>query len=149
MFLLYILGSFSASLVGGWAGRVGRRTVFWMPIAVVAAGLVLTLPDSLYAIVAGVALVTAGFFGAHSVASSWVGRRAGTDRGLGAAFYLLFYYLGSSVLGTAGGIAWARSGWHGVIGFCVAATAVALGIAWRLRGIAPRPGNDPAIPLTG
>ena len=49
-------------------------------------------------------MLTIGFFGAHSVASSWVGRRATRDRAHATALYLFAYYLGSSVLGSLGGV---------------------------------------------
>jgi MFS transporter, YNFM family, putative membrane transport protein len=95
----------------------------------------LTVSDQLIAILAGIVVVTAGFFGAHSVASSWVGRRASRHRGQAASLYLLFYYFGSSVLGTGGGWFWARQGWAGVAGFVGSLLVVALLVAIRLAGL--------------
>ncbi len=85
----------------------------------------------------GMGVATIGFFGAHSIGSSWVGRRALASRGQAAALYLFFYYLGSSILGSAGGVAWTRFGWHGVAIFCIAASGLALAIAARLSFIPP------------
>jgi YNFM family putative membrane transporter len=95
----------------------------------------LTVLDWLAAILAGMVVVTAGFFGAHSVASGWVGRRAAQHRAQAASLYLLFYYLGSSVLGTAGGWFWARQGWAGVAGFVTGLFVVALLVAIGLAGL--------------
>jgi YNFM family putative membrane transporter len=139
VFLLYIVGSLSSAWVGGIAGRRGRRTVFWMPIVALIAGVALTAAAPLPVIIIGIGVVTAGFFGAHSIASSWVGRRAGGDRAQAAALYLFFYYLGSSVLGSAGGVAWSRGGWAGVAGFCGLLGVAALGIALRLVRVPPLP----------
>ncbi len=129
VFLLYILGSISSSLFGKLAGKVGRRRIFWMPVALTMTGVALTAARPLWPVVLGIAVVTIGFFGAHSIASAWVGRRGGVARGQAAAWYLFFYYMGSSVLGSAGGIAWTRAGWPGVVAFCLMLGALALAAA--------------------
>jgi YNFM family putative membrane transporter len=139
IFVLYLLGSASSTMFGGFAGRVGRRKVLWIPMALMLLGVLMTGPDRLWAIVAGLALLTVGFFGGHSIASSWVGRRAGQDRALAAAFYLLFYYLGSSVLGSIGGIAWTHGGWNGVMLFVGGLSLLAILAAVRLAWIRPLP----------
>jgi YNFM family putative membrane transporter len=149
IFLLYILGSISSAWFGALAGRLGRRRVFWLPIVLLIAGLAATALAPLWLIVGGIALVTIGFFGAHSIASAWVGRRAAANRGQAAALYLFFYYMGSSVLGSAGGIAWTRAGWGGVALFCAALAVAALALGARLRRIPPlaAPDSMPPRPL--
>lgn len=139
IFLLYLLGSASSAWFGGLAGRRGRRLVFWMPVVLLILGIGATAATPLWIVILGIAAVTVGFFGAHSIASAWVGRRAGANRGAGAALYLFFYYAGSSVLGSAGGIAWTRAGWPGVTLFCLLLGAAALMIALLLRSVAPLP----------
>jgi MFS family permease len=52
--------------------RYGRGPVMLAFIAVMLAGLLLTLFSSLWLIFAGMLLFSAGFFAAHSVASSWI-----------------------------------------------------------------------------
>ena len=147
VFLLYIVGSFSSAWVGGIAGRRGRRKIFWMPVVALIAGIALTAATPLPLVIVGIAVVTAGFFGAHSIASSWVGRRARGDRAQAAALYLFFYYLGSSVLGSAGGVAWSWAGWPGVAGFCGVLGVAALGIGARLSGVPPLPEPEEAVAL--
>lgn len=137
VFLLYILGSFSSAWFGGWAGRVGRRKVFWMPIVAMIVGIGLTATRPLWSIILGIAVVTAAFFAAHSTASGWVGRRATRDRAQASALYLLFYYLGSSLLGSAGGLAWNHAGWPGVATFGTVLVLVVLAIAIRLVRVKP------------
>ena len=70
----------------------------------------MTLPDSLPLTILGVGVLTAGFFGGHSIASSWVGLRAETAKAQASAIYLFFYYAGSSVAGSLGGWAYAATG---------------------------------------
>ncbi|MGI4947772.1 MAG: MFS transporter [Janthinobacterium lividum] len=149
IFLLYLVGSASSAWFGGMAGRIGRRLVFPVPVALLIAGVALTAAAPLALVVAGIALVTVGFFGAHSIASAWVGRRALAARGQAAALYLFFYYLGSSVLGSAGGVAWTRGGWPGVAWFCLALGAVALAGAAALWRVAPLPAATPMTLVEG
>ncbi len=149
IFLLYVVGSASSAGFGGLAGRIGRRRVFWVPVVLLMTGTALTAATPLALVIAGIALVTVGFFGAHSIASAWVGRRALAARGQAAALYLFFYYLGSSVLGSAGGIAWTRDGWPAVVWFCLALGGVALVGAMALWRVAPLPIATPVTVVEG
>jgi YNFM family putative membrane transporter len=141
IFLFYIIGSFSSTWFGKLAGRLGRRKVFWIPILVLLAGIAMTAAPPLTVIVLGIGVFTAGYFGAHSVASSWVSRRGGAARAQAAALYLFFFYLGSSTMGTLGGIAWSRAGWMGVTLFTGSLITLALLIALRLVAVQPLPEN--------
>jgi YNFM family putative membrane transporter len=141
IFLFYIVGSFSSTWFGHLAGRLGRRRVFWMPVLALLGGVALTAATPLICIILGIGVVTVGYFGAHSVASSWVSRRGGAARAQAAAFYLFFLYVGSSVLGSAGGIAWSRAGWPGVALFTGVLVMAALLIALRLIAVKPLPEN--------
>jgi YNFM family putative membrane transporter len=96
-------------------------------------GTVLTTADSLWIIVAGIAVLTVGFFGTHSVASAWVGARAQSDKAQASSLYLFAYYLGSSVVGSLGGVFWNRGGWIGVVGMTGVLFIVAIVVALRLR----------------
>ncbi|MEI2444040.1 MFS transporter, partial [Priestia megaterium] len=64
-------------------------------------------------------LFTFGFFGGHSIASSWVGQRALKNKAQASSLYLFLYYTGSSVGGTIGGIFWSTFGWDGLIGMII------------------------------
>ena len=137
VFVLYLAGAVSSTVMGDLAGRYGRRRVLWIAIAIELVGVAATLPNNLVAVVAGIGLITWGFFGAHSIASSWVGLRTQTARAQASALYLFFYYLGSSVVGSAGGVFFQRLGWNGVAGLLAILTGCALLIALRLSKIAP------------
>jgi len=135
--LLYLIGIFSSVWAGRRADRLGRRHVLWTVMATMFAGLLLTLAHNLVLIVAGLAIYTFGFFASHSIASSWVGRRARGQQALASALYLFFYYLGSSVVGWLCGILWEHGGWAGVVSLLGGLLATALLITLRLRGVAP------------
>jgi len=134
---LYLLGIYGSVWAGRLADRYGRRHVLWAVMTIMIAGLLLTLSNWLPLIVLGVALFTYGFFASHSIASSWVGRRASTNKALASALYLFFYYLGSSVVGSATGIMWARGGWPGVVLVLSGFLGLAFMVALRLRRLAP------------
>jgi YNFM family putative membrane transporter len=136
---LYLVGMYSAVWGGRLADRLGRRNVLWAVMLMMVAGLVLTLSNWLPMIVAGMALFTFGFFATHSVASSWVGRRARAPQALAAALYLFFYYIGSSLIGSLTGVVWSSKGWPGVVAVLAALMAAAVLIALRLRSLEPLP----------
>ena len=133
IFLVYLVGIFSSSLVGSLADRVGRTTMLATMGAMMLTGILLTAARPLAVVIFGVAIVTFGFFGGHSVASSWVGLRASHAKAQAAALYLFFYYIGSSIVGSGGGLFWDRWGWVGVVGFVAALCAISLAVALRLR----------------
>ncbi|MCL2459024.1 MAG: MFS transporter [Desulfobulbus sp.] len=117
VFLTYLLGAYSSSVVSKLVNRFGRFLTVRACVATMFAGLVLTLAKPLPLVVLGIAVFTCGFFGAHTVASTWVGRHAKTAKAQAAALYLFFYYLGASISGTVGGFCWAGASWQGVVWF--------------------------------
>lgn len=135
--LLYLLGIFSSVWAGRRADRLGRRHVLWTVMGMMLAGLLLTLAHQLAVIVAGMAIFTFGFFASHSIASSWVGRRARTQQALASALYLCCYYLGASVVGWLCGLLWEHGGWGGVVALLGACLGGAMLISLRLRTLAP------------
>lgn len=117
IFTVYLAGIVASPLAGASADRFGRAKVLAAGIALSGAGLLLTLAAPLALVVVGIALLTAGFFAAHTVAGGWVGARAKADKAHASSLYLLAYYLGSSVLGALGGHFWEWGAWAGVVGF--------------------------------
>ena len=139
IFLLYVVGMFSSPWAGRRADRRGSSPLLWRMLAVSAAGLALTLAGALPVIVAGVALFTFGFFGAHSIATSWVGRLAKQSKALASATYLTAYYLGASSMGWLGRHAWSAGAWGGTVAF--------IGALWAgCARVARRTARMPAAP---
>jgi MFS transporter, YNFM family, putative membrane transport protein len=140
IFVVYLVGIFASAWIGARADRVGRRRMLSLMAALMLLGVALTVAGPLLLVVVGIATVTFGFFGGHSVASSWVGLEARHAKAQAAALYLFFYYVGSSVAGAVGGIFWGRWRWVGVVGFVVAMLVVALAIvrAFAPAALAPR-----------
>jgi YNFM family putative membrane transporter len=133
VFLMYLAGTVSSPAAGSLADRVGRRPVLVGGCLITAAGLLLTLPGSLPVVGMGLLVMTAGFFAAHSVASGWVGRRAIAGRAQASGMYLFCYYLGSSLGGSAGGLAYEHGRWPATITYTLVLVAVALTAALGVR----------------
>lgn len=122
----YLTGTWISPKAGAMTQRFGRGPVMVGFTAVMLCGLLMTLFSSLWLIFIGMLLFSAGFFAAHSVASSWIGPRAKRARGQASSLYLFSYYLGSSIAGTLGGVFWHNWGWNGVGGFIAAMLVLAL-----------------------
>ncbi|MEA5453326.1 MFS transporter [Sinomonas sp. JGH33] len=126
LFLAYLSGTFSSGYAARLSERFGRRAVIIASIGLMAAGVLLTIPDWLPSILLGLIALTAGFFGAHGLGSGWIGALATTGRAQAAALYNLAYYAGSSLVGWLGGLVFQSYGWS----WLAAGTgAVALGTA--------------------
>lgn len=136
--LMNIVGMFASAWAGRLADCYGRRKVMWWMVTVMLAGLVSTVTNILSILALGTAIFTFGFFGAHAIASSWVGRRANKAKALAASFYLCAYYMGSSWLGSLSGVMWGRNGWMGVVLFLSSLLLVCVAGAVRLRSLAPK-----------
>lgn len=131
LFLAYLAGTLSSRGVWGLTRRIPPTAVLLCCIGVMLAGLGLTLLPWLPAVIAGLVVFTTGFFGAHSIALGMVSRRAsGGGRNLAPSLYNLAYYAGSSLLGWAGGIAFAAGAWQGTAAMVAAAALLAALLAW-------------------
>jgi YNFM family putative membrane transporter len=57
---------------------------------------------------------------------------------------MVCYYMGSSLIGYAGGLAWTAAAWPGVLVLVGAALALGLVVAIGLSFLEPLPGNLPS-----
>ncbi|MEU2335842.1 MFS transporter [Streptomyces sp. NPDC013172] len=115
IFLVYLVGTVSASAAGRLVGRLGRRGALYLGGGTTATGLLLSLADSLPLVLLGLVLITAGFFAGHAVASSAVSRTATHGRAQASALYQSAYYIGSSAGSTVGALAFHAQGWSGTV----------------------------------
>lgn len=127
-FITYLAGTASSSFAGRVSARLGLRGSIAAAIITMAVGVGLTMLTPLLVIWLGLAVLCAGFFAMHALASSTASRL----HPQGSARYLLSYYLGSSAGGIIYGMAWDSAGWllAGIVSFIVIAglAVFALGI---------------------
>ena len=137
VFCVYPLGSVGSAVAGRLAERLGRSAVILAGALFAVAGVAVSVASPLPVIVVGVAMITIGFFAAHGIACGWAASR-GHRRGAASqasAFYLLAYYVGSSVFGELGTSLWESGRWPAVAmmsGVLLLIAAVAGGT--QLRG---------------
>lgn len=129
IFLVYLIGIPASPAFGRLAGRFGRPKMIALAALLILLGVAMSLSAHLWLVITGVTVITAGFFGGHAVASSGVGARARFAKAQAASLYLFFYYVGSSVIGTAGGLFWSALGWPGVTAFVAVLATAALVMA--------------------
>ncbi len=113
MFLVSPVGTLSSTLAGRLAGRMGQGNVMPVGCAIILAGVLLTMSGTLPVLLLGLAVMTAGFFVVHGVASGWVPTRAtasGVAAGQAASLYLFAYSAGSSLFGGLAGRVWSAGG---------------------------------------
>jgi YNFM family putative membrane transporter len=138
LFVVYLAGTASSTLAGRLADRFGRYVVLLAGFVVMGCGVLLTLPGVLAVIVLGLVVMTTGFFAAHSIASGWVGARAPVAPAQASALYLCAYYIGSSVVGSVGGVFYGSGNWPATVIFVLVLIVVGLLCAASLR-----PGRRP------
>lgn len=126
IFLVYLVGTVSSAAAGKLVARLGRRGALYLAVGTTTAGLLLSVADALVLVLLGLVLITAGFFAGHAVASSSVSRTAKTGRAQASALYQSAYYVGSSVGGTLGAVAFHAGGWEATV---LLGLAAVLGVA--------------------
>jgi len=114
IFLTYLGGTLGSTLSGRLADRFSPASCMSVGILILMLGTAVTLANALPLIMVGLTINAFGFFLAHSLASSWVGRYAQGARGSASALYLVFYYLGASVGGFWLEPFWRWAQWQGV-----------------------------------
>ena len=130
LFLAYLAGTVSSPWAGSLASRFGRRRVLLSAIGLLIAGVALMFIPQPIVILAGLVIFTAGFFGAHSIASSWAPVLADADsRAQAPSLYYFAYYAGSSLFGWALGVVFGSLGWGWFLAAVIAMSVVAALIA--------------------
>lgn len=137
IFIVFLVGMFAPVWMAKMAEKYGRQRMLVVSLLLTLVGACLTLDENLWVKILGLPIMTYGFFGSHSIASSWVGRRALHDKAQASSLYLFFYYAGSSVGGTLGGVFWTSYGWGGVVGMIAGFMVIAFVLAQRLAKVIP------------
>ncbi len=116
VFVFQLMGSIGSMTVGKLSDRYTRGQMLCVSITIVLVGICLTAVHFLPILLLGLLCLSCGFFAWHSLVSSWVSTSAmPTAKAYASSLYLLFYYVGSSVIGTIGGHFYDASGWNGVV----------------------------------
>jgi predicted MFS family arabinose efflux permease len=124
VFTVYLVGVVTTPLATRLAVRVGRRRTVLLAATVAIAGELLTLPPSLPAVVAGLALASAGLFVAQALGLGYIGVAVARARSSAVGMYVATYYVGGALGGVLPAGIWRHTGWPG----CVALVCVVIAV---------------------
>lgn len=144
LFVVYLVGVVVTPLAGRriHPGNYGR--VLAVSSAVGAAGALLTLLPSLWAVLAGLTVCSSAAFVCQSAATGFVSDVGGAKRSSALGLYLAFYYLGGSAGAAVPGLLWSQAGWPGTIALLLAVDVATMVLARRLVRT-PSQGDQAAI----
>jgi len=114
LYLTYVVGIFIGPVAGQLSNRIGNGSTMVLGSLVFGLAIFLTLITSIFAIVAALVLVCAGFFSIHAAAAGSLNRNLTGSRGRANSLYVLTYYLGGAAGITLSGYAYGQAGWPGV-----------------------------------
>ena len=115
LYLSYIIGIIVGPLAGKLSNKAGNGVTISLGAAVLGISIGLTLIQSMWAIVASLIGICAGFFAIHAAAAGSLNRKLTASRGLANSLYVLFYYLGGFIGITVSGYGYVWAGWPGVV----------------------------------
>ncbi|MGD0031209.1 MFS transporter [Paenibacillus illinoisensis] len=148
IYLFYLVGMISSVVMAKLSTRLGKSRALAGGLLITIVGAGLTLIPDLWFKLAGLPVLTFGFFGSHSIASGWVSQRASKNKAQASSLYLFFYYMGSSIGGTFAGEMWGWYGWDGVVSLIFAFLVLAGLFTWFLsRRTANESGNNRALTM--
>ena len=130
--IIYLVGLWSSLRVGILTNRFSQGLIIFSSTLIMLISLIFIYFNSIWLILIGIALFTASFFAAHSVASCWIGQRANYAKAQASSLYLCSYYMGSSIAGTVGGVFWYNYKWTGITIFISLLLIISLIISLKL-----------------
>ena len=129
IYLMYTIGVAGSIFTGKLSDRYDAAMLLKVSILMMLAGTLLLAVMQLWAIVAGLGLVTYAFFSAHTMASRIVSLNARKAKSSAVCLYWLFYYMGSSIIGSSTGTVLEAHGWQYFVMTIFAIVALSLILA--------------------
>lgn len=129
IFLMYVFGVFGTMIVGRLSKRFPANNILKVSILFMIVGALLLLSENIYILIFGLALFTLSFFASHTMASQMTALYAKRGKSSATSIYWLFYYFGSSILGSGTGYLLHSYSWNVFIAFLIISIVVALLLA--------------------
>ena len=111
IFVMYLTGVAGSIIVGKLSDKHRPERLLRYSLILLGAGLSMLLIPRLWALIAGLGILTFAFFSTHTIASRIVSVNASRSKSSATSIYWLSYYAGSSIIGSLTGIILARFGW--------------------------------------
>jgi len=119
LYCTYLIGAAVTPSCGKVIDRYGHRAAVALAMGMGAAGMLLTLIHSLWAVGAGLAFCCTGVFVAQATATSYIGLAAVRGKALAVGIYVTFYYMGGSAGAELPGFLWHWGGWPACVGLVI------------------------------
>lgn len=126
IFLMYIFGVFGTMIVGRLSQKFPMNSILKVSILSMLTGAALLLSENIYILIFGLGLFTLSFFAAHTMASQMTALYAKRGKSSATSIYWLFYYFGSSILGSGTGYLLHAYSWNIFIGVLIISVIIAL-----------------------
>lgn len=111
IFVMYLTGVAGSIIVGKLSDKHKPERLLRYSLILLGAGLSMLLIPRLWALIAGLGILTFAFFSTHTIASRIVSVNASRSKSSATSIYWLSYYAGSSIIGSLTGIILTRFGW--------------------------------------
>lgn len=111
IFVMYLTGVAGSIIVGKLSDKHRPERLLRYSLILLGAGLSMLLIPRLWALIAGLGILTFAFFSTHTIASRIVSVNASRSKSSATSIYWLSYYAGSSIIGSLTGIILTRLGW--------------------------------------
>ena len=112
IFLMYIMGVAGSMVIGKWSDSYRPSQLIKLSTLLLVLGLLLMFAANLFLVILGLGIFTFSFFATHTLASRMVSQHAKEGKSTATSIYWLFYYLGSSFIGTGTGVIYYHGGWY-------------------------------------
>ena len=111
IFVMYLTGVAGSIIVGKLSDKHRPERLLRYSLILLGAGLSMLLIPRLWALIAGLGILTFAFFSTHTIASRIISVNASRSKSSATSIYWLSYYAGSSIIGSLTGIILTRFGW--------------------------------------
>lgn len=116
IFLMYAFGIVGNIVAGSLSDKYSSKLIIRIALLAFILGIALMFSSSLFLLLLGLTIFTIAFFSAHTVLGRLVTELTETGKSMATSLYWLFYYIGSSLIGTSTGIFVNNGAWTSFFG---------------------------------
>ncbi|WP_407481032.1 MFS transporter [Elizabethkingia meningoseptica] len=133
IFLMYTFGVFGTMATSRLSQRFEQKYILRIFIVTMLGGVFLLLSHNITVLIIGLALLTFSFFAVHTMASRLITLHAKEGKSSATSIYWLFYYFGSSILGSGTGYLLHATSWTGFVAVLLLTVALSFLLTIRNR----------------
>lgn len=143
VFLMYTIGVWGSMKAGKWSDKYASKNILWKMVVMHLIGLLLLFSTNIFVLVIGLGAVTFSFFAAHTLASRMVSQSTVVGKSSATCLYWLFYYIGSSLVGSSTGWVLSNYKWEGLLMILITIVVITLLISVWIKGYQLNKSNAP------